>query len=210
MYEEIRAFLSKSTDVLIKKDSSMPVGGSVISKSISFKWDTSKAGQGIEITDGGMTVFLKEQSYVFRTVVSEAVRNYLIQCFMSGTHYWEIIADPRTENELKIGVTTNRDFDLNSAFCDHAFGYAYYGLGQLRHNSNASGNQYGKRFKKEGVLGVFLNMNKGTLSFALNGEYMGVAFNIEALKKGPIYPAVSLLHCAGCKIRTGPAPPYFT
>jgi len=39
---------------------------------------------------------------------------------------------------------------------------------------------------------------------------MGVAFSVEALKKGPIYPAVSLLHCAGCKINTGlTAPAYF-
>ena len=99
---------------------------------------------------------------------------------------------------------------MNSAFCDYEFGFAYYGLGQLRHNSNASGPQYGKRFKKEGVLGVFLDMNRGILSFALNGEYFGVAYTNEALKKGPIYPAVSLLHCAGCKIVTGlKAPDYF-
>lgn len=127
-----------------------------------------------------------------------------------GIHYWEIIADNRTENELKIGVSTVRDFDLNSAFCDHPFGYAYYGLGQLRHHSNASGTQYGKRFKKDGVLGVCLNMNKGTLSFSLNNEYMGIAFSVENLKKGPIYAAVSLLHCAGCRINTGLAcPPCF-
>lgn len=43
------------------------------------------------------------------------------------------------------------------------------GLGQLRHHSNASGPQYGKRFKKEGILGVYLNMNKGILAFSLNG-----------------------------------------
>ena len=29
---------------------------------------------------------------------------------------------------------------------------------------------------------------------------MGVAFDNVALKKGPIYPAVALLHCAGCTI----------
>lgn len=129
----------------------------------------------------------------------------------SGIYYWEIIADNRTENELKIGVSTVRDFDLNSAFCDHPFGYAYYGLGQLRHHSNASGTQYGKRFKKDGTLGVCLNMNKGNLSFSLNGEYMGIAFSaVEGLKKGPIYPAVSLLHCAGCKISGAlPCPPWF-
>ncbi len=45
----------------------------------------------------------------------------------------------------------------------------YIGLGQLRHGSNATGTAYGKRFKKDGILGVLLNMNNGTLSFALNG-----------------------------------------
>lgn len=46
-------------------------------------------------------------------------------------------------------------------------------------------------------------MNKGTLSFALNGENFGVAFTNDSLKKGPLYAAVSLLHLAGCGIRTG-------
>jgi len=92
---------------------------------------------------------------------------------------------------------------MNSAFCDYDHGFAFYGLGQLRHGSNASGAPYGKKFKKEGVLGVFLDMNKGTLSFSLNGEYFGVAFKSDALKKGPIWPAVSLLHCAGCRLENG-------
>jgi E3 ubiquitin-protein ligase NRDP1 len=70
----------------------------------------------------------------------------------------------------------------------------------LRHKSNASGQVYGKKFKKTGVLGVCLNMNKGTLSFALDGEYFGVAFTDPKLKVGPIYPAVALLHQAGCSI----------
>jgi E3 ubiquitin-protein ligase NRDP1 len=50
---------------------------------------------------------------------------------MSGTHYWEIVADERTENELKIGVSTKRDFNYNTAFCDFEYGWAYYGLGQV-------------------------------------------------------------------------------
>ena len=53
-------------------------------------------------------------------------------------------------------------------------------------------------------------MNKGTLSFGLNGENWGVAFSNTALKKGPVFPAVSLLHCAGCRLVTGKAiPPQF-
>jgi hypothetical protein len=65
---------------------------------------------------------------------------------------------------------------VNSSFSDYEFGFGYYGLGQLRHNSNSVGIPYGKYFKKKGILGVCLNMNLGTLSFALDGEYMGVAF----------------------------------
>lgn len=87
---------------------------------ISVGWDPSKTGGGINITENGTQCFLKEQSYLFRTSLTT-------QGFTSGINYWEIVADSRTENELKIGVTTNKDFDYNSAFCDHSFGFAYYG-----------------------------------------------------------------------------------
>ena len=48
---------------------------------------------------------------------------------MGGMHYWEIIADERTDNELKIGISTKLDFNYNTAFCDYDFGYAFYGIG---------------------------------------------------------------------------------
>ena len=86
----------------------------------------------------------------------------------------------------------------------------YVGLGQLRHGSNAAGPAYGKKFKKEGTLGVLLNMNTGVLGFSLNGEYMGVAYRDQKLTHGPIYPAVALLHCAGCRLRSNlSVPSYF-
>jgi E3 ubiquitin-protein ligase NRDP1 len=43
-------------------------------------------------------------------------------------------------------------------------------------------------------------MNLGTLSFALDGEFMGVAFEDPLLRSGPIYAAISLLHIAGCSL----------
>ena len=49
--------------------------------------------------------------------------------FDSGLHYWELIADSRTENELKIGVTKNREFDFKTSFSDYSFGWAFYGVG---------------------------------------------------------------------------------
>ena len=98
--------------------------------------------------------FLSEDNYFFRTSIAT-------EGFFEGTHYWELVADSRTENELKIGVVKNRDIDLKTAFSDYSFGWAYYATGQLRHCNAAIGPVYGKGFKKQGCLGVFLDMEKG-------------------------------------------------
>jgi len=53
-------------------------------------------------------------------------------------------------------------------------------------------------------------MNEGTLEFALDGEYFGVAFKDSKLKEGPIWPCVSLLHQGGCTLVSGlEKPSYF-
>ncbi len=140
---------------------------------------------------------------MFRTVYADIE-------FTDGIHYWEIIGDFRCEHELKIGVSAQKLVNQKAAFSDYEYGWAYFGVGQLRHHSNSIGPKYGKPFNKTGVLGVFLNMNKGTLAFALDGQYFGVAFEDELLKQGPLCPAVSLLHSAACTLATGKAPPgYF-
>ena len=68
---------------------------------------------------------------MFRTAIGNTVILNLLnsQPFHGGVIYWEVIADDRTENELKIGLTTKKDFNYNSAFCDFEYGYAFYGLG---------------------------------------------------------------------------------
>ena len=99
---------------------------------------------------------------------------------------------------------------MKTSFSNYSTGWAYYGIGQLRHCDGANGPKFGKNFKRSGCLGALLDMNKGTVSFALDGEYLGVAFEDEELKKGPIYPAIALLHIAGCTLVTGkPAPAIF-
>jgi E3 ubiquitin-protein ligase NRDP1 len=65
---------------------------------------------------------LKEEQYIFRTVIGDTL-------FEGGLHYWEIIADARSENELKVGVCKRRDLDLKTAFSDYSFGWAYYCVG---------------------------------------------------------------------------------
>ena len=58
---------------------------------------------------------------MFRTLLGD-------EGFMEGIHYWEIIGDGRTENELKIGVTTTKNFNFNTSFSDFEYGFAFYGL----------------------------------------------------------------------------------
>jgi len=52
-------------------------------------------------------------------------------------------------------------------------------------------------------------MNLGTLSFSLDGEFMGVAFEDKLLTKGPIWAAVSLLHIGGLTLTSGIEPPSY-
>ena len=65
---------------------------------------------------------LDEKEYVFRTALAEP-------CFTSGVNYWELTMDPRTENEMKIGVCWEEMMNYDTAYCDHSGGFAYYTLG---------------------------------------------------------------------------------
>ena len=64
-----------------------------------FSWDPDNSSKEIAFSSDYRHAFLFETNYLFRTMISN-------RPFMDGQHYWEIIADARTEHELKIGVTT--------------------------------------------------------------------------------------------------------
>lgn len=59
------------------------------SGALALCWDNTRCGTGVQFSDNDTHVFLKEQSYVFRTVIANIA-------FDSGVNYWEIIADPKT------------------------------------------------------------------------------------------------------------------
>ncbi len=87
-----------------------------------FRWDEAWATEAIEISACGRTIFLKEDTYLFRSIVAD-------RCFTAGLHYWEIVPDARTENEMKVGVTKSKEFDRKTSFSDYSHGWAYYGVG---------------------------------------------------------------------------------
>jgi hypothetical protein len=64
-----------------------------------FTWDPNASSKEIVFSFDLRHAFLHETNYYFRTITSNRL-------FFGGIHYWEIVADARTEHELKIGVTT--------------------------------------------------------------------------------------------------------
>ena len=43
-----------------------------------------------------------------------------------------------------------------------------------------------------------LDMDEGSLSYSINGQYLGVAFQSEDLKTGELYPAVAPVFNTDC------------
>ena len=64
-----------------------------------FCWDPETSSKEISFSPDFRHAFLYEPNYFFRTIIAN-------RPFTGGIHYFEIIADSRTEHELKIGVTT--------------------------------------------------------------------------------------------------------
>jgi len=90
---------------------------------------------------------------------------------------------------IKLGVA-RPDANLEEAFCDGSKGWALYN-GELRHSSNSTGTKYGTPFKENDIIGVYLDMIEGTLSFSKNGKLLGEAFKNDDLKKGDLVAAVA-------------------
>lgn len=88
----------------------------------SFRWDPNCTTEAIQLSSGNRVAYLEEDLYLFRSLIAD-------RGFDNGIHYWELIADSRTDNELKIGVTKSKEFDLKTSFSDYSTGWAYYGIG---------------------------------------------------------------------------------
>ena len=71
----------------------------------SFVWEIDPRYVSVmSISNDQRSIFLKEDDYFFRTFFGDV-------CFTEGIHYWEIVADAKTEHELKIGVSKSKECD---------------------------------------------------------------------------------------------------
>lgn len=93
--------------------------GVVIQK---FAWDETTLPKEVKISEDNRSLYLQEDDYLFRTVYADIE-------LKEGIHYWEIIADARSEHELKIGVSGQKLMNQKAAFSDYEYGWAFFGVG---------------------------------------------------------------------------------
>ncbi len=91
----------------------------------------------------------------------------------SGVYYWEVAIGADSVRPLKIGVSLRKDVDLNKAFSDYEYGFAFLTSGYLRRGNDRQGSVFGKSCGPNDIIGCCLNLSKGTLSYSINGDYLG-------------------------------------
>ncbi|CAD8080475.1 unnamed protein product [Paramecium sonneborni] len=149
-----------------------------------FSWDPQRTSTKLKLCQDQLQVIATDGSG-FKSAIGD-------QEFTPGYKYYYEIKILKG-SLIKIGVCTKNGLFQDQAFSDNEEGWAIYN-GELRHNSNSSGNKYGKQYKKGDIIGVMLNMIDGQLSFSINGENQGIAFESKELKEIPLYAAIAPIY----------------
>mmetsp|Transcript_83789 Transcript_83789/g.236753 ORF Transcript_83789/g.236753 Transcript_83789/m.236753 type:complete len:3060 (-) Transcript_83789:463-9642(-) len=148
------------------------------SHGVAFCFDRTNSGPAIFVNgDGLQATYGSNESW--KTVVGSVP-------FMCGRNHWELKIDNSSTPYLFIGVA-GRQADLTTFLGGDDFGWGYIGDRALYHKRTKI-KVYGERFGQGDVIGVTLDMDRGTLSFSKNGLDLGVAFDGLG---GELYPAVA-------------------
>ncbi|XP_050067345.1 SPRY domain-containing SOCS box protein 3 [Anopheles maculipalpis] len=112
-------------------------------------------------------------------------------------HYWELkILSPLSGTDIMFGIGTDKVDLLRHQFTftsvlgidDQSWGYSYRGLAQ--HNGQLK--YYGKKFSRGRIIGIYVDMFRGTLEYYLNRRSLGRAYSDIPREEGvTIYPMVS-------------------
>lgn len=145
---------------------------------IAFCFDSSNSGPDIFVSGDELSATY-ESNENWSTILGT-------NPLFTGNNYWELHVDKSVTSYFFIGVAT-READLTTFLGGDDHGWGFIGDRALYHK-RAKVKAYGERFSQGDIIGVTLNMNRGTLSFSKNGLDLGIAF--EGLA-GELYPAVA-------------------
>lgn len=115
-----------------------------------------------------------------------------------GRYYYE--ATVMDEGLCRMGFST-AEASLDLGTC--RFGYGFGGTGKKSNNKQFD--SYGEAFGKSDVMGCYLDLDNGEISYTKNGQDLGLAFKINSqLLKKPFFPAIVLkviiCYCTACTV----------
>ena len=173
------------------------VGNIFLQKSNLFTFDKTRHTSGITISRDG-------QSATCHSDKKEIV--YASVGFSSGVHYWEFKIEQVGMGSIFIGISelSNSSLPINSRWV----GYGMVNRRITLHNDGRNSDHmvYGESFQAGDTIGVMLDMNRGRLSFYVDGlkfgeqhilADMGDAFddlngNCKLVKPRTFYPVVGM------------------
>ncbi|RHY31910.1 hypothetical protein DYB32_003039 [Aphanomyces invadans] len=162
--------------------------------------DPSSMGANLELLNHNMSVRnrVNKKWHAVRASVS----------YTSGVHTWDVRIDKCVSKNIFVGICTAdasmENYVGSDAWCvlpwnEHATtaeSCAFRGWGFLANKAvwhNKSKLQtYGDIFKQGDVVTVTLNLDRGTLSFARNGDSFGVGVEHLPSHEAAYYPAISM------------------
>ena len=125
-------------------------------------------------------------------------------CVISGKWCYEVTL--LTNGIMQIGFAQIiTPFSRHAGVGDDTTSFAYDGCRKVKWNKERK--EYGKIWDIGDVVGVCLDMDKGTLEFYLNGKSLGIAFNnIPKGENIALFPAISLSRGESCLFNFGQIP----
>ncbi|KAH9133096.1 hypothetical protein LEN26_007158 [Aphanomyces euteiches] len=112
--------------------------------------------------------------------------------YTSGVHSWDVRIDKCVSKNIFVGICTV-DASMENYIGSDAWGWGFLANKAVWHNKSKV-QSYGEIFKQGDVINVTLNLDRGTLSFARNGESFGVAVDHLTSNNGDTgyFPAISM------------------
>ncbi|CAB4064020.1 DDX1 [Lepeophtheirus salmonis] len=103
-----------------------------------------------------------------------------------GKYYFETYV--KDEGICRVGVSCG-SANLNLGTCKKGYGFG----GTGKKSNNRQFDDYGESYGKASVIGCFLDLNNGDISFSKDGKHLGTAFKIsQDQKREAFFPTVSL------------------
>ncbi|MBD8840370.1 hypothetical protein IFU39_21385 [Paenibacillus sp. CFBP 13594] len=150
-------------------------GDAPIMEIISVTLNPNDMGSGFTLSNGNLTIVTSTDYRAIRATHGKS----------NGKWYWEVKYDAGVKN-VHIGVS-NKSFSLTgNIVADSSMWRTYYGNSGNKYPENSA---YSTVWDVGNVVGVALDLNKGTLEFFKNGVSIGVSHtNVKEL--GEVYPTL--------------------